>query len=542
MELTSYWPIHRLACWGLAAAVMFHSGLPLLRAQDSNPASDPATRSAIHLLRTSSQLRRDGSHVLMMRSLRQMDDPALSPIFEHWADSDQPVLQVHGILGLAQCKPQPLLGLDRLTAIDDPAVQAQLVVAAIEGELLSTDQARQLLEESNLDAGVKLLAALYLVDEKQSIDASSLDPIIALPPQDRLTLVPMLAMPGGQWTAEQLLELEHQLHQALAWLIKLQLGQQAAVDKLLGLNQQIREPARDPVLRLLLATVVRNELDQTASWAGRYATDANVDTTAKMLAIQAGLRFGWTDAVQAWQQEYAHSPGLAQRLRLAMMALRAAWWAEADLFTPLIAEEDPLLQSIGRAGVAISTRTGIGEAVGDLTKMNHPLINQWAVAFAKNRCGKDDARIILLGLISDDAVPEQKGQQWLNQVAAATEALCGVDPDGATRLLRPILNSPETDPQLIQGILFGLVRASKEDHPHRVVESLGPFTDPDANQLVLVVAAKSGQALTSQQQRDLKLLVRGGGGMQEALRLQAAWAYLRMTARDQMAIDQILGG
>ncbi len=511
--------------------------------------ADPAMRSAIQLLRSSTRLRRDGGHVLMMRSLRQMDDPALVPVFKSWADSGQPALQVHGILGLAQNAPQHRLDVDRVLAIDNPAVQAQLMVAAIDGDLLGTDQARAFLHHPDLNPGVKLLPALYLVQEEQPVEPAVLDEIAAAPVEDHLVLVPMIALKKQRWTVDQVTGLELEVRRALVSLIKLQLGDAQAVDQLNALDQHLPPPVHDPVLQLLLATVVRSELARTEAWAGRFMTAPTVNEAIKMLSLQAGLRFDWPGAPGAWQRWYDSPPDatdpsglLAHRLRLALVALRTARWQNPGLFETLMNEQDPLLRSIGYAGRAIASREGVGEAVRQLTTFNHPTINPWAIAFAKNRCQPEDARVILSGLITARDPSKQSASQWLNQVAAATEGLCDLDPDAAVEQLRPILQSPQTDDRLIQGVLYGLVRSSRDSQPHRVIESLGPFADPDAAQLALVVTAKSGQSLSAQQQADLKLIVRGGGGMQDPLRIQAAWAYLRLTDRTGLAIERALGG
>ena len=504
-------------------------------AQSRGAEPNLATQSAVHLLRSAGQIRRNGGHLTLIRALRQLQDPALSPLFEYWADSDQPALQVHGMLGLAQSHSEKKLDFNRLAAIENPVVTAQLVIAAMEAKVLDVKQAQQLLSDKRLDPGVRLLAGLHLAQKKLPVDVSLLDELSSTAPQDHVTLVPMLSIPRSQWTPQELLTLEHQVRQSLAALLKLQQGQPGSVDAIEQAVQAIRNPGRDAVIQMLLASTISYELDQTVEWAYRQLQQdhATRNETVYALALQAALRYGQANSGDLWQRDYAAASGLADRLRWAILLLRTAPWAPADLFTPLIAEEDPLLRAIGQAGQAIAVGQGITASVLDLTKHNHPVINPWAITYAKNRADPQDGLAILYGLITNDPASAR-------QIVAATEALCEDAPDDVVDQLRPLLVSPQTESRRVQAILLGLIQASPESRPGRVIDSLAPFTDSDTKSLALILAAKSGQPLTDQQWQDLQLLVRGGGGVQDALRLQAAWAHLKRAGQTAAAIDQLL--
>ena len=518
--------------WALTIVIVVLATV-VARAETTTEPPDLAVQSAVHLLRSSGQLRRDRSHLALLRALCQLDDPGLAPLFKRWADSGQPALQVHGILGLAQSHPDKQLDINRLLAIENPVVAAQLLITAMEAKRLNIEQARRLLSESRIDPGVRLLAGLHLAHKNQPIDVSLLDELTATPPQDSVTLVPMLSIPRSQWSPQELLTLEQQVRQSLTILLKLQQGQPGAIDALQQIVQAIRDPGRDAVTQMLLATAISYELDQTLEWAGRLLEEERIIANKAIytLALQAGLRYGVAEAVGLWQRDYEAASDLADRLRRAILLLRTAPWVAVDPFHVLLKEEDPLLRAIGQAGTAIATGQEVAPSVLDLTRLNHPAINQWAIAFAKNRAGPQDGFDILTGLITD-------GRATVQQIVTATGALCELAPDAAVGPLRTVLTSRQTEAGHAQAILLGLIQASPKSRPGLVIESLGPFSDPDTKQLALVLAAKSGQPLTVQQRQDLQLLVRGGGGMQDSLRLQAAWAYLKLTGNTTAALDE----
>ena len=54
------------------------------------------------LLSTAMFAHRDNRHILLLRSLRQLRDPELNPLFAKLRTSNQPSLQLHGILAQAE--------------------------------------------------------------------------------------------------------------------------------------------------------------------------------------------------------------------------------------------------------------------------------------------------------------------------------------------------------------------------------------------------------------------------------------------------------
>ena len=131
----------------------------LLPAAATAAMKDETGESAVLLLRRSMDLDPEGRHNVLLRALRQLQDPLLEPFFSELFQSEHPTLKVHGLLGLAECSPDHKIPLVRLASIETPSLQAETVSAAMDSELLSDDQAKEIYTWPGLDNAVKVIVA-----------------------------------------------------------------------------------------------------------------------------------------------------------------------------------------------------------------------------------------------------------------------------------------------------------------------------------------------------------------------------------------------
>jgi len=103
--------------------------------------SDETVDAAVWLIEQATLIHRDGRHNVLLRSLRQLEDPRLEPLFSELTQRRHPGLKIHGILGLAEIKNPAKLDMALVADIKDTAVQAQLLSAAIDSDLLTTADA-----------------------------------------------------------------------------------------------------------------------------------------------------------------------------------------------------------------------------------------------------------------------------------------------------------------------------------------------------------------------------------------------------------------
>lgn len=473
---------------------------------------DKNTKSALYLMEESTRVRRNGQHHVLQRALRQLRDPELQPFFSYLADGPHADLQIHGILGLAESSPQRKVDLVRIATIESPAVQADLISHAMDNDLLTLEQASQMLQwDEGVDLAVKVLISAHLIGE------GSFD---------------------HQEIIVEAMSSENLARRSLAALLALQTGDQSAMDLLTSLDTSDDE-GRDEVRGMLLRTASKFDMDKAGAWALVVATDPTVDRKVALAALHVALKFDADGAVGRWRQQFDVAEDLGARTRLALMALQLCKHLPTTAGRPLRTSEEPLLARMGEVMMAIQSGVGVGDETIALIHQNHPRATEWALHYARDDAAHEDAVRILASLVSDIGGPTRIRELRLDHAMAATQLLYEKDPAAAAEVLRPILSSDETDPVLKQGILFGLIRCEAGSDAHKVIESLKGFDRPRTRGLALLLVAKHTDQLTSKQLEGLGLLVRGGG-IRGPLRVQAAWRYLRMTDQVNMAFARVM--
>lgn len=470
-----------------------------------------AYHSAISLLRSCLKVQGDRRHHRLLVALRDMADPSLGPLFDALAQRSHPELKIHGLLGLAEIDPARRVDLTRVVSLEDRVTQTELISIAMDQGLLSDGQIRQMLQSPGVDLGIKIVLATRLVGKGEFKDR---DLLLEAAESDVLG------------------------RRSLAALLLLQLGEIAALEPLRMLDTSV-DPNRDQIRKLLLNTAIKFNYDKVAPWAAGICTEPSLNRNEHMLALRAALRFGAPQAQQIWRASFDSATDAAHRTRLALLALSLSPHVEPSLFDPLFAVDDRLIQQVGATGRAIASKTRPAEAIAQLIAMQHAITQQWALRYAREFASDEEARQILLDLMVIKQASQRDIVRMVSLAAAATVALLDLDPDQARALLRSKLADPNTELVLVQAMLHGLVRARIPD-PWRVVEGLEPFSHPKARILSLLLLAKHERPLNPQQKKALARLVRGGGGLSNHLRIQAAWAYLKQTNQVDRALTAVL--
>lgn len=474
--------------------------------------------AAVHLIQQATIAHRDGKHNRLLKSLRHLDDPSIRPLFAQLAKSQHPTLKIHGVLGLAETHPDKQIDLALIAEIDDPAVQGAVITAAMDDQLLHNDQATQLLAWSGLADEVKLLVAVRLLGSGTFDDTELL--------HHAMTNARKLG--GG----------------ALAAMLLMQLQDPGGEQHLRSTIDTSDDPQRDPVRAMLLRTALRHDLSRVGPWALSIAGEPDVNPVLGLLALRTALRFSVPGADTLWLDSYhqAHdSP--AQRVRLALTALNLSPWVEPALFDVIRESEDPFLSAVGKAGSLIAQGSSdVADPVIALLDFNHMAINPWALGYARERASETDAQIILLGLILayQDSPPRGKARR-LDEAIQAVQALYERDPLAAANLLRPVLSDASTDKLLVQAVLLGLVRAQSPNAVAVVSGIEDQLNSADAKALALLLHARSDRPMDAQQMDELSLLARGGSRLEDSLRIQAAWTYLKRTGLAEEALRRVLG-
>ncbi len=491
---------------------------PAIAQADAQDDADDVMDAAVLLLSQSTVVDRRGTHNLLLKAIRHLSDPATQPLFEFLARSEHPGLKIHGILGLAEISPDKSVDLSLIAQIDDPLVQSTVITAAMDGELLDHERAKQILQWDGLAQEVKVLVAIRLTQAGEFNDTAML----------RGTLTHAKKLGGS----------------ALAALLLAQLDDPAGLDYLSNLVNTSDDPQQDTVRVMLLQTALKHEFNRIAPWALALAKDPGNDPILQLLALRTALRFGEPGAVDLWQTRYASAAGSpAGRVRLALVALHLSPWLDADIFETLTQDADPMLAAIGEAGTHIATGSSqAADPIAALLEFGHPMINAWAISYARDHASDFDAQIILLGLVlAYEHSPVRGKARRLDEAVQAAQALYERDSDAAVKLLRPLLIDPSTDKLLTQAILLGLIRTREVDALDVVRGIEDQLNSVDAQGLALLLQARSDQPMDDKQMADLSMIARGGSRLEDSLRVQVAWLYLKRTGQTQQALGRVLG-
>jgi hypothetical protein len=478
-------------------------------------AQRPADEVAVRQLRQATRLQPQGQHNARLRAIRHLRDPELQPFYEALSQRDEASLKIHGLMGLAEIRQPPRLSADLIARVDDAAMQAELISAGLDDDLIQPSTMRTLLGWPGLRSGVKVLLAAELMKRGNFEDAALLRQALQAKKPSRRALAAMLL---------------HQMGQVSRWTEKAGLNELAA-------DQQRR------VKTVLLRSALQYELDRATPWAFDLTQASGAAQATQLLALRTAMRFSHPKAVAMWQQRFTQASGPAQRIRLALLGLRLAPWLDGGAFQPLGQSDNALFQQMARAGNAIARRGGdIPDRVVALVQRQHPAVNRWALSYARDRAKPQDSQMILLGLIlaSRDADHLTRARQ-LETIAQAASLLHKQAPKAAPRLLRPILTKHADKPRLVQGILLGLIRCRRAD-AGQTLRGVGAFNNLQSQNLAVLLKARSGLKLTDADYSDLRTLVRGGGALRPSLRVQAAWLYLKRSGRLRAALDRAFQG
>jgi len=284
--------------------------------------ADETTDSATWLLKKATLIHPNGRHNVLLRALRQLRDPAMQPLFSALVQKRHPVLKIHGILGLSEIASPEKIDLALVADLKDPATQAQLVSSALTADLMDLDQCKQLAAWPGLDPAVKMIVAAKLLSEHQLKDEAFLDKAV---------------------------ESKIEAMRAMAGMLRMQLGHADGVKQLNELDKSDK-PNRDSIRVMLLQTAIKYKFKTAADWAIKLATNPDSNKGLAYFSLRAAIKLDHPKAVNTWIQTYTSTKSIADRIRLAVLALDLAKQLKPAVFDLLIKDDLPLIQQIGRIG------------------------------------------------------------------------------------------------------------------------------------------------------------------------------------------------
>lgn len=473
--------------------------------------ADEAAEQAVWLLQKSTLVHRNGFHKVLLSALRQMKDPKLAPLFSELIQRRHPDLKISGILAMGEVTDPPSLDLALLSDIKDTGTQVRLVSAAIDSNLLTVDDAKQVLRWPGLDPALQVLVVGMLVAEGEAVEPELLD---------------------------EAMQSENIAMRATAATLLMQIGKPEAIEELEKLSAS-DAPRRDHVRSLVLQMAMKYEFENIGPWARKIVDETDIDRAFHKMAMLVSLKFKAPGATDAWAKWFDETSSAAERIRLAMLVLEAAEAVDAKVFDKLVEADDALLKAIGKVGVSIANGKPDLPALVEFLKINDALAGPWALQYAQRLVKTDTgmARELIATIIGQaDADDERLRARRLQHAVIGTQILHEEDPDAGETLVELLRGSSMN---VREAMLIGLIR-SAGDRPDKLIEGM-TFESRAGEAMALLLRVKHADQLTDEQHEALSLVVRGGAGLSEPLRIQAAWTYLKLTSQDNVALAKVLG-
>lgn len=502
--------------------------LPVTGGAVAAQAEDPGYEATVAMLSQTMRPARDGRHHQLLLALRHLRDPELRPLYDILAASPYAPQRVHGVLGQAEISPAERIALATIAEVEDPAERVELLGVSIDDGLLDAATLAQVLSWEGLDDASRLALAVRVAADGVAVNDAIL--------RDALLSETVESPEVGEL-----------LRHGLASLLLLQKGDPTARTQLDRLNGLGSERDRDAARAQVLEVGHRHTFDAIGPWALSLAQAPDANPQLRLIALRVALRFlgrgQGPETAEQWESFFTEADGQAQRVRLALVALEASPWSDPGLYRLLVNHDDTYLRRLGEAGRAVAADApDIDAALVRLVEFGHPLGIQWALRYARDFPGPGRHTVLMAVIVGADQGPARSKSQRMSYAVDAVRVLVEQDAEQALGLLMPILRGPAQ--QAARGemsqrhlVLLGLVR-SRDAGAASFAEALPEQVDVDARDLSLLLRARWGVAMGTEDWAHAAEAVAGLTSLDESLRLQLGWAYLKHQGRSDEAIRE----
>ena len=298
------------------------------------------------------------------------------------------------------------------------------------------------------------------------------------------------------------------------------------------------------VAAMLLETAWTHGLRPVGGWALRVADQPGHDPRLEALALKVAVRFGQPGADDGWSRRVRRAiedDDLSALTRLVWLALDIAPWMDRERFEPLLAHPDPLVADLGRVANQLASFTSdaqsadrLHRAAAGLLESPHPGAWRWAARHAVDTHDASLAQTLLLKPLPE----EPRGRTVRLEAVVKAVGLVLAQPQ-APAFFSNLLSRPDTPADWQQAVLLGLVRHGGP-RAQDTAARLPDFDDPQTQALLLVLRLRHPGPLSKEDQAALSALIQNSRPLDDSLRAQTAWTYLKHTGQGPEAVRALL--
>jgi len=461
--------------------------------------------AATRQLRRVVEAQRDGSHLRLIMSLRQMQDTTLQPLFHQLAQHPEWQVQVHAILGLAEISPDRTIDPWLVTRAD-PLAQEQVVLNALDLDLLSPQTAEKLREWSDLPA----MARVVLQGEQ----------VIAGQPPDEDALRKLAG--GSQYQVS-----------GLAACLLAQIGDQAPFSRY---RQRLADlPSRERRSRTLWLFEVVRQYGITAleDWVQEVIDEPDADDQVVYWGVFTLLKLHPQRGLASLSRVLGETPTHRDLVRYGLALLRCAEELPPEAFDRLDGENE-LLRRMATAGRALATGADPTPALTALIELGHMRSIDWVMAALPDLRTADAVSVYLFILTN----LERNGPARGDEVSLAVRAAGGLFKRDPQTLVAK-LGAVEDDSMTQQAILLGMFDTDSAE-AGRAAQTVRRIGSGRADSLALLLLARHAESINEEDLQQLANIASGGGQVSDVLQVQATWLYLKHADRLDEALAEVL--
>lgn len=491
----------------------------------SRDTRNDAIDASVRHLRTAVTAQRDGSHLAMLFSLRQLRDPSLAPLFRQLVQHPEWQVQVHAVLGLAELTPAPAEGehgtsggrLDPwLVAQITPTAQEAAIASGLDMNLLGPAEITELLTSTSLPALSRLMLLAEQITAGVAVDAASLRPLA---------------------------QHEDVRIAGLASLLLAGLGEADRLSAFVTTFSALSPQDQNLWLPWLLDAVRQYRLHAAGPWLVEMLS-ASRDESASRSLVHALMLLDPQKHLASLKRTLGPNPSFRDRVHFGLMLLSLAS-NEHEPNAPALAEafdlirgQEELTRAIADAGKAMIAGNASAGSLIRVIDLGHLRSTEWAVHAAKQLSEAHAGAVYAHMLDTLETTPATAERAAITTIAAAR--LYDVDPQGT--LAR--LDRAEDDSLARQVILLGMLD-SRAPLPEGAADRLKRAGFGRADSMATLLVAKHAEpagALDPTDLRKLGMIASGGGRLSEPLRAQAAWLYLKHTKQVEAGLGRMFAG
>lgn len=524
-----------------------------------------AEEMAISQLRKAATFRSSGLHHALLLALRDLRDPAMKPFFQSLVQADHWTIQLDAILGLAELGGENHVDAFLLGRLREERDRADAVRIALEMGMLDRDQIEKILAWDDLPS----LARVVLLAELRRLggtpDPALLQRLVTNPDPAIAGLAACIAAQCAAPAAAPAGEASPDASKAAP-----DSKGAAPLEQFAQTLRQLQPADRDGVIEEIANAARRYDLPVAIDLLSFRVTGEDEDPGPQESVVGMALALEPKRGLALWKKMLGRSPSYADRVRDGLILLLSAKRLPPEAFDAIVQEkpaekaggkagakteantatnpdgktdgaaavkpsDDPLLKAMVAAGKAVATGRDTAAALAHLYDVGNRRCCRWVLAAAEDldAAGASSVYEHVIAQVDD---PKQRTPDRRNDAIDAAARLIERDPDALKRLLA----AAEDDGPTQEAILLGLANTRSPDagDAAATVRRIGAGRN---DSLALLIMARHRAELAPDDLRLLGLIAGGGGGVDETLRAQAAWLYLKRSGKLESALAKVVG-